>query len=176
MINEAGLKWHRIFVDSFKNHFTTQNLNLFFKLQEPELTDSILEIFANLADEKKITQYKILKRDDIKKALYIESFGGPLVGQKYLTGINSLEYEVYILMTLKCLRYALFPNTNFKEYQQSVKVRIENFYRQQITTFWEVGTNQKINEDHYDFHRCVVRLMGKKNLDAVIVEDIQNFL
>lgn len=176
IINGYNQKWHRVFVDTFKNHFNSNHLNLFFKLSEPEFTDNILEIFANMTDEAKVSEYNKQSRDEVQKGLHVQSLGPPLVGQKHLTGALSLEYDVYILMLLKCLRYVIFPQTSFKDYEQSLKIRIENYYKQQISTFWNVGSLQKINEDHYDFHRCVVKLIGKKNLDAIIVEDIQNFL
>lgn len=61
-----------------------------------------------------------------------------------------------------------------KPYEKNMKSRLGNYYHQSLSSFWDVGTVQSI--DAVVMHPCVVKLIGQKSLDAIIIEDDQNFL
>ena len=113
-----------------------------------------------------------MNRDEVTKGQHFSSKNG---SDYKNTAWSSLGFTTQIVLTLKGLRYAYWPDfSNLAAWEMDIKNCLTNFYQQHLSTFWEVGSTQKIPPPN-NLQAVQVRL-ADKNMDCWIVGDPQNFL
>jgi hypothetical protein len=178
----GGLKIHASIEASFIDLYKSLTLNLIFKVNDPENCDAVLDWLWNIKDETSYLSFEKINREDLQKILHMPPKASTtedakiLLNQKdkYLLPFNGLLSDLEILLTLKFLRYNFWPNSGLTKPQRDIKLLMKEYFERFMSNKSEVG--QVVTIENVQTFPCVLKLLGGKTLDSVIVADAGNFM
>lgn len=178
----GGVKIHASIATSFIDFYKSLTLNLIFKVNDPENCDTILDWLWNIKDETTILSFKNIDRLEIQNLLHVPPKAATpedvkkLLNQthKYLLPHGSLLSDLEILLTLKFLRYNFWPKSSLTPPQRDIKLLMKEYFERFMSNKSEVG--QVVTLENIPTFPCILKLLGGKTLDSVIVADAGNFM